>query len=226
VLEIIHPGDSVVPRHTRPFMPIDQVQSYLTQNDNLELLSIIKELSLETELYPKDILRRYTAVFCTLLQSGHGEYIELFRHKSSLSDRSLPFSVHNPPPGFPSGTEESNMLADFCREQWRFCAAVIEDSDSDKHYEEDQVLPIIYKERLAGGGTANLWLIKLHPTYNQIVPDAVIPVSKIWAVLRNNADIEREWKNFKTTRTPLYSKSIVRWTRNHTTTMRSQPLER
>jgi len=70
---------------------------------------------------------------------------------------------------------------------------MIEDSDSDKHYEEEGVLPITYRERLAGGGTANLWLIKLHPTYNQIFPDALYSVCYISKVPCYNADIERRW---------------------------------
>jgi len=113
----LSPRDLVAPRHTQPFMPIDQIQTYLSRNKDFELLSIIKELNLENDLYPKDILRRYTAVFCTLLKSGHGKYIELFRHKPSLRDSYLPLSVKNPPPGFPNSSEERALLVDFCREQ-------------------------------------------------------------------------------------------------------------
>ena len=221
VQEVVYPGDSAAAPRTRPFMPIDQIQAYFSRNKELELRSIIKELSFQTDLYPKDILRRYTAVFCTLLHCGHGEYIELLRHKPSLSDSYLPFSVKNPPPGFPHGPEEKSLLAKFCREQWRFCAAVMEDSDSDKHYEEEQVLPIVYRERLAGGATANLWKIELHPTYNKIDPEAMSPVSLDSGSSFYKANTDSNSHRAESTGTHLSSRSTAYRMHSHTTTMKS-----
>jgi hypothetical protein len=81
----------------------------------------------------------------------------------------MPFDINNPPPHFPTATGDGNLLADFCETQWKFCPAVLDDSVSDKHFEEERILPITTRKRLAGGATANLWLITVHPSYNRLV---------------------------------------------------------
>jgi hypothetical protein len=61
-------------------------------------------------------------------------------------------------------------LHKFCQAQWKFCARIWEDL-SDKHYDSEQILPIISKKRLSGGGSANIWLVKIHPFYNRLISD-------------------------------------------------------
>ncbi|KIN03043.1 hypothetical protein OIDMADRAFT_18518, partial [Oidiodendron maius Zn] len=84
--------------------------------------------------------------------------IEHFRHYDNLSDLALPFDPDSPPANLPEAARRPEFLRCFCEAQWKFCAASLDYPVADKHYERERILPIIEKTRLAGGGTANLWL--------------------------------------------------------------------
>jgi hypothetical protein len=46
-----------------------------------------------------------------------------------------------------------------------------------QNIESDRILPIISKDRLGGGGSANIWCVKIHPFYNKLITDDVKLVS-------------------------------------------------
>lgn len=173
-LEIIDPGvpETHTQPKTRPFMPKDRIQTYFTKQECKELRSIISALFPNTDpINPRVILSKYTSVFCTLLSIGRGEYIEQFRHYDSLNDAALPFNPASPPAHLPEAAGDPEFLRDFCKAQWKFCAATLEDPVADKHFDSEQVLPIIFKKRLAGGGSATLWLVKIYPSYNKLISE-------------------------------------------------------
>jgi len=171
--EIIEPGDSddCPPKKTRPFMPLDQIQYYFGAHNYSELRGVLAALFSPDDLIPpRDIYPKYIAVFCTLLCIGKGSYIKHFKHHESLSDTSLPFDPASPPAHWPSSARDSSFLHEFCQAQWKFCARVWEDL-SDKHYDSEQILPIVSKTRLSGGGSANIWRVKIHPFYNKLISE-------------------------------------------------------
>jgi hypothetical protein len=169
--EILDPGDpdTSTLRLTRPFMPLDRIQAYFQELNYLRLRAILSELFPNTYVNPKDIVPKYTAVFSTLLCAQKGNFILHFTQYNNLSDTHLPFDPDSPPAHLPQ-TGDSNFLQDFCQRQWKFCAANLEDL-SKKRFEGDRVLPIIFKEKLGGGGTAILWLIKVYPYYNGLLTE-------------------------------------------------------
>ena len=170
-LEVIDPEDLSVDR--RPFMPIDEVKHYLERNYQTELRAILGELfEPGHSVHPGDILSGYTAVFCTLLFAGNGRYIRTFIRYDSLNDRRLPFSPDNAPANLPTTPGDPDFLRKFCNEQWRFCVPTLENV-TDRCFEIKRILPIIYKKSIAGGSgaSANLWLIKIYPSYNKLITE-------------------------------------------------------
>jgi len=120
---------------------------------------------------PLAILNNHTSIFCTLLSIRKGQFIDYFRRYDSLGDSSLPFDPANPPANLPVAARDPEFLREFCKAQWKFCAVTLRHPVADKHFERDRVLPIIEKKRLAGGGTATLWLVKIYPSYNKLISE-------------------------------------------------------
>jgi hypothetical protein len=175
VFEIVDPADETT---KRPFMPLITIQRYLDQNSYQNLNAILKVLFPGEYINPKEIVPRYTRVFCTLLYSEHGHYIKQFKRHNQLKDVNLPFHPDNPPNNLLPPTPGLAMLwHDICNAQWRFSAPELEFPVPNLPFEEERVLPITYKKRLDGGGTATLWLIKLHPDYNKLISDESKSVS-------------------------------------------------
>lgn len=177
--EIVDLGDAEqhIPATRRPFMPNDKIRNYFTEQDHHELRSIISALPLDaTPIHPHEIVPKYSSVFCTLLSIGKGAYIEHFRHYDNLSDLALPFDPDSPPANLPEAARRPEFLRCFCEAQWKFCVASFDYPVADKHYERERILPIIEKTRLAGGGTANLWLIKIHSSYNNLSREKTMSV--------------------------------------------------
>jgi hypothetical protein len=184
-IEIRDPGDpdTSKPAITRAFMPLDRIRGYFERQSYSELRACLACLFPNDHVNPKTIFPKYIAVFCTLLFAGRGKYIKHFTRFDSLSDTALPFDPKNPPANQPFIAGDPDFWNEVCKEQWRFCAPVLEDPISDKRFESERVLPIIYKKRLAGGGSANLWLVKIYPFYNKIIPDDIKAVSFAQSVL-------------------------------------------
>jgi hypothetical protein len=81
---------------------------------------------------------------------------------------------------FPTSTNDPRFFQRFCEEQWRFSAPVFLYNDTNLHFEANRILPIISKDKLAGGGSAVLHQIKLHKAYNKLhYPNSFEQVSLI-----------------------------------------------
>jgi hypothetical protein len=111
-------------------------------------------------------------VFCTLLRIGKPEYIQRFVEYDHLQDSHLPFDDQYPPAHFPECTTDqdpSEFLRRFCQAQWTVCAPKI-DFREHRIFQDGRILPIKFKKRLGGGGSAILYEIEIYPTYNQLSP--------------------------------------------------------
>lgn len=182
VLEVLDPENEHTPGSstTRPFLPQDKIQTYFKYSNYVELRAIICALRI-SNLYPTDIVPRYAAVFCTLLYAGKGQYIKEFIHHASLSDKALPFHLQSPPHNLPITPGDDHFLSDFAKQQWRFCAPELVQTGSDENFESERILPIIFKQKLRGGqeGSAKLWLVQIHPSYNGLITSEEKAVSLI-----------------------------------------------
>ena len=153
-----------------PFLPSHVLRTYFETNryNNLvKLLSVVFENE-EIPVDADEVARKYSAVFCILLLIGKARYIQLFVQRDGLRDACLPFDLDFPPQGFPTSTSDSDdreFLRRFCDQQWMFCAPVI-DYHTARTFEPNRILPIILKEKLAGGGSAILYKIILQTQYN------------------------------------------------------------
>jgi hypothetical protein len=166
--EVVHSDPYV----RNPFMPIDRLTEHLQADQYESLWDILTKLYGEDlQVFPHDIVPAYTAVFCILLRIGKARYIKHFIQFNHLSDIALPFDPTSSPRNFPTSTQDGNFLASFCNEQWKFCAPILQYPLSDKYFEADRVLPIVFKEELARGVSATIWKVKVHPSYNNLIPD-------------------------------------------------------
>ncbi|KAL2073991.1 hypothetical protein VTL71DRAFT_7769 [Oculimacula yallundae] len=171
--EILDPGDfdGCISSDRRVFAPRDKIQSYLEANNYWELRALLAGLKSAPVPAPSSITPRYTAVFCILLQSGRGSYIRYFTSYGSLRDTALPFDPRTRPAHWPSTPSDPNFYEVFCDAQWKFCAPELEAPVSDQHFEDERILPITFKQKLLDGGTAHLWLVHLHPSYNKLITE-------------------------------------------------------
>lgn len=170
--EVIEPESLDGPTRTA-FTVRDKVQEHLEGNDQERLKQIIADLFPRGDgIWPNDILPNNIAVFCTLLKISKSRWIKHFRHHESLSDAKLPFDPKSPPPNWPEDTGDPDFLKKFCEEQWKYCVPVFRQPFVDKHFSKRTILPIVYKRSLSSGGSATLWLIRLHPAYNKLLSEA------------------------------------------------------
>ncbi|TVY33614.1 Serine/threonine-protein kinase [Lachnellula subtilissima] len=168
--EVFDPETS--PPGTRPFMVMNELQNYLTDNNHQKLDGIIDVLFDDSDGFnPTDIIPGYMAVFSILLQINKGFYIKHFTRHGSLSDAKLPFDPKTPPQHWPLGDNHSEFLENFCEHQWAFCAPPLPPATSDQYFDSKTVLPITFKKTLQSGISANLSLIHIHPWYNKLLPD-------------------------------------------------------
>jgi hypothetical protein len=179
--EVINPDPPEGPTIIE-FAVRDKIREYLEGNDQEKLNQIIADLFPRGDgIWPNDILPNNIAVFCTLLKISKGRWIKHFRHHESLSDARLPFNPKSQPLNWPEDTGDPDFLNKFCEEQWKYCVPVIREPFVDKHFPKDTILPIVYKKSLSSGGSATLWLIRLHPACNKLVSEAEKAVRSIFS---------------------------------------------
>ena len=170
VSEVIDPGGHSTAPTTRAFVPRDKLEKYFDSHRQGELKAIMAGLKLEPGNLDH-IIRRYTAVFSTLLHAGRGSFIKHFARFESLADTALPFDSASPPRNWPQSPGDPNFLVEFCQNQWPFCAPTLTNPVSNQCFEDDRRLPITSKKKLRDGGSANLWLINIHPSYNKLISE-------------------------------------------------------
>jgi hypothetical protein len=157
------------PTVNRPFMPLLRLQTYLEEQDRRRTRAILQALFPTDDLpiEPEEIAQRCPKVFAILLCIGKGQFIGHFARYSNLRDNKLPFEAR--PSHFPTTSEEGQFWESFYKRQWQFCPHMFQ-YDIDAELEKECILPIIHKERLAEGGSAVAYKIKLHSMYDQLIP--------------------------------------------------------
>jgi hypothetical protein len=164
---------------TRSFMPVENLKAHFQEYGRKKLNKILS-LVFRPEEVPVDseaILKSYTAVFCILLHTGKARYIEHFASYDDLSDQRLPLDPASRPANFPVATDEPHFFERFCETQWTYCVPIFQRPMLNRHFEPHRLLPIIYRERVATGGSAILYKIRLHGRYNKLLSDEFRSVS-------------------------------------------------
>lgn len=161
-------GDDAGLQLNRPFIPYREVQAYFKEPQRVRKLLEALYPDIEHNVDPNAIWKYYSNVFSILLLIGKGHYINHFVQYDSLCDHHLPFG--NKPTSFPIASTDPHFFTSFCNQQWEFCPPAFQ-YHMDKRFEPNEALPIIKKQKLAGGGSATIYKITLHPDYNQMSPN-------------------------------------------------------
>lgn len=151
------------------FVPQPRITEYFKDLDRVTKLlrSVFGSHQLPVE--PARVAEACPRVFSTLLLIGKGNYIRRFVEEHSLRDEELPFRTQ--PPGFPRAPDDPDFFKSFYECQWQFCAPKLHNS-SRLHFDDEIVLPIVRREPLASGVSANVFKIELHEWYNRLHRDA------------------------------------------------------
>ncbi|CAF9943242.1 MAG: hypothetical protein ALECFALPRED_010901 [Alectoria fallacina] len=157
---------------TCPFVPRSNLEKYFERPRQLEHLLDASLDSTKRPTVDADYVRRnYLQSFATLLCIGEGGLIHHFSQYESLKDQKLPYRTR--PDDFPYTTPDK--FEDFKNAQWQFCASNLEYGMNGRFKEED-ILPIILKEKIGEGGSAIIYKIVVDENYNALQPRGhVIP---------------------------------------------------
>lgn len=114
----------------------------------------------------------YLQSFATLLCIGEGRMIHHFQQHKALRDQKLPYRTR--PDEFPTTTPDK--FEDFKEAQWQFCASDLEYGMNDR-FKEEEILPLILKEKIGEGGSAIIYKIVVDEGYNSLRPHGhILPV--------------------------------------------------
>lgn len=155
------------------FVPRSKLEEYFGKPYQLEnLLDAVLDGNDRSAVDPNYIRSHYLQSFAILLCIGEGRMIQHFQQQSSLRDQKLPHRTK--PDDFPFTSPDK--FEEFKHEQWQFCASSLEYGMSHRFKEED-ILPIIRKEKIGEGGSAIIYKIVVDESYNSLRPRGhVIPV--------------------------------------------------
>ena len=153
---------------TQYFIPNPKLEAYLRVPRRVSNLleALFPETEKELPVEPEEVRTKYCRVFVILLLIGKGEYIINFVGRDSLCDRRLPFE--SKPSAFPIDSTDSTFFQRFQDTQWELCAPCFDGDGAHKHFEPNEILPIIHKQKLAGGGLATTYQIRIHEAYNHL----------------------------------------------------------
>jgi hypothetical protein len=155
------------------FMPLKTVKRHFAEHDGARLKELLAAVFFPNDppVDPKTILRNYTQIFCTLMEIGKCRFIESFT-RWSYGDSRLPFELDDAPPHFPTDTTDPNFYENFCKKQWKFCVPELESPMTNTYFHRDLILPIVRKEVITDSGSAMLYKIQLHDSYNRLSSQA------------------------------------------------------
>ncbi|KAF8850604.1 hypothetical protein BDZ45DRAFT_186822 [Acephala macrosclerotiorum] len=157
----------------RAFVPVKAVETYLEENRNARLNSILAAVYYPKEppTYAEAILKRYTAVFCILLEIGKGDCIHNFTEHESLRDAQLPFDPSDPPAHFLTAFEDAAPATyeQFCNKQWKYAVPILHRS-LNQRFSVDRILPIVSKEPIKKSLDVSIFRIRIHEDYNFLRP--------------------------------------------------------
>ena len=151
---------------TVDFVPSSAIISYFEDLPRLRrILSAVfgsEDHNLDVELVRKD----YPRVLCILLCINKGRYIRHFHRFESLCDRHLGWTEK--PSQFPKSGSDTSFVNDFLREQWKFCAPKITPAVGTRELIKESIWPIIRKEPIASGVSADIYKILIHKDYDRL----------------------------------------------------------
>ena len=113
-----------------------------------------------------DVMGNYLRPFAILLAAGFGRMISHFVEHLSLRDQYLPFRVESN--DFPKSTRRDLYKA-FCEKQWQFCPVKLE-YNMKPRLDSSYILPVVHKDKIGDGGSANLYKIVIDEGYNSLKP--------------------------------------------------------
>ncbi|KAL9095882.1 MAG: hypothetical protein Q9165_001879 [Trypethelium subeluteriae] len=150
------------------FVPENQLEEYFDRHLE-EILSALSEDIGIRFVEPRLIRDGYLKIFAILLRIKREAWIQYFLNFPSLNDSKLPFEVK--PHDFPVLTEDDRFFwTSFNKCQWIFCAPEIKYKPRCK-WNTQIILPIIFKEKIASGRSADTYKIRIHPDYNRLHRD-------------------------------------------------------
>ena len=158
---------------TCPFIPRTNLENYFKPPHQLEgLLDAVLNSPQRPAVDANYVRDHYLQSFATLLCIGQGALIYRFQQYHSLRDEKLPHRTR--PDGFPITVPD--IFEEFKDAQWQFCVPTLEYNMNDRYKEED-ILPIITKEKIGEGGSAIVYKVVVDDSYNRLRPrDHGIPV--------------------------------------------------
>ncbi|KAL9079836.1 MAG: hypothetical protein Q9157_001292 [Trypethelium eluteriae] len=160
------------------FVPKNQLKEYFDRHLE-EILSALSEDIGIRFVEPRLIRDGYLKIFAILLRIRREAWIQYFLNFPSLNDNKLPFEVK--PHDFPVVTEDDRFFwTSFNKCQWMFCAPEVRYTPRCK-WNTQIVLPIIFKERIASGRSADTYKIRIHPDYNHLHRNNMVRLKEILA---------------------------------------------
>ena len=149
------------------FVPLPRLKAYLDRRRMTVLLQALFDPNAVPVQWDR-IRTDYSRVFCILILIGKGRYIKHFTEHDGLSDQKLPFEAK--PRFFPTATYDPNFFSAFFEKQWTFCPHEFQYNKIDSRVENDCILPITDVEKLAGGGSAEIYRIVVDEAYDKLNP--------------------------------------------------------
>ena len=158
---------------TSSFVPRLNLQKYFEEPRHLEnLLDAVLENHERSAVDANYVREHYLQSFAILVCIGAGGLIHHFQQYETLRDQKLPHRTL--PDGFPITTP--HKFEDFKNAQWQFCPKILEYNMNSRFKEED-ILPIIRKEKIGEGGSAIIYRIVVEESYNSLRPRGdIVPV--------------------------------------------------
>lgn len=150
----------------RKYLPYVKLERRLSKRKIKEILEALFDNQERQVPDAASVRKNYLRPFAILLWIGSGRMISHFSQHKSLRDDKLPF--HTKPLGFPSSTK-CNLFELFSQKQWEFCAVKFE-YNTICRLAADEIIPIIDKVDIGGGGSAFVYKITVDGDYDDLVP--------------------------------------------------------
>ena len=150
----------------RPFIPFSDLETYLKAQAKTKKL--LQALNLERlhDVNLEMLEENYLRVFMILILIGKGRYIECFTQRGNLRDSQLPFLEK--PTHFPIDPEDPKFWESFYVTQFELCAHHFHRNENYNKIEDPCILPIISKDFIGSGGSADIYKVTLHPYYDKL----------------------------------------------------------
>ena len=146
------------------FVPYTAITSYFDDIRRLRRLLNAVYDGVEHNLDVEQIRRDCPRVLCILILINKGRYISHFSRHESLWDNRLGWSQK--PSEFPK-TGNNRFESAFSQAQWKFCAQDIVPAATCELTAE-RIWPIIQKEPIATGSSAEVFKILVHKDYDRL----------------------------------------------------------